>query len=339
LLLSAARANGTLPALTHDEFLRLEQQALPVAAELKALGHKISFHSGLSAAMARRQDCGRILMYHGVVEQEAQALTAQLYFLARHFKAVSLETMVDRLANNAAQETNEIVLTFDDGLRNNLSVVYPILRKLQLPATFFVCPELIETEAWLWNNEARCRLQTLSAPALSDLSKSLLAPDDSSERIIEWMKTLPLQQRREAEKIINRATAGFQPTSAQHAAFDMMNWHDLRSLDPRLITVGSHTMSHPILTTLSEQQIENELTESRHSLERHLQRPIDFFCYPNGSYDERAYEMAKKTYRAALTTENGVVHRHESLDLHRLPRIPSAENAALTAWRLHRPGA
>jgi peptidoglycan/xylan/chitin deacetylase (PgdA/CDA1 family) len=278
-------------------------------------------------------------MYHGIVEQEAQALTAQLHFLARHFKVVSLETMVDRLANNAALETNEIVLTFDDGLRNNLSVVYPILQKLQMPATFFVCPELVETETWLWNNEARCRLQTLSAPDLSDLSKSLRAPNDFSEKIIEWMKTLPLQERRQAEETIRRATAGFQPTPAQHAAFDMMSWNDLRSLDPRLITVGSHTMSHPILTTLSDQQIEAELTESRDSLEQYLQRSIDFFCYPNGSYDERAHEIAKKTYRAALTTENGVVHRQQSLDLHRLPRIPSAENAALTAWRLHRPGA
>jgi peptidoglycan/xylan/chitin deacetylase (PgdA/CDA1 family) len=312
---------------------------LPVAAELKSLGHKISFHSGLSAAMARRQDCGRILMYHGIVEQEAPALTEQLHFLARHFKVVSLETMVNRLANNAALEASEIVLTFDDGLRNNLLVVYPILQRLEFPATFFVCPELVETEAWLWNNEARCRLQTLSAPALSDLSKSLLAPDDSSERIIEWMKTLPLQQRREAEETIRNATAGFQPTAAQHAAFDMMNWNDLRSLDPRLITLGSHTMSHPILTTLSGPQIEAELMESRRSLEQHLQRPVDFFCYPNGSYDERAYEIARKTYRAAVTTESGVVHRQESLDLHRLPRIPSAENAALTAWRLHRPGA
>jgi peptidoglycan/xylan/chitin deacetylase (PgdA/CDA1 family) len=208
-----------------------------------------------------------------------------------------------------------------------------------MPATFFVCPELVETETWLWNNEARCRLQTLSAPALNDLSKSLRAPNDSSERMIEWMKTLPLQQRREAEEIIQRATARFQPTAAQHAAFDMMSWDDLGSLDPRLITVGSHTMSHPILTTLSDQQIEAELAESRHSLEQYLQLPIDFFCYPNGSYDERAYEIAKKTYRAAVTTESGVVQQQQSLDLHRLPRIPSAENAALTAWRLHRPGA
>ena len=64
-------------------------------------------------------------------------------------------------------------------------------------------------------------------------------------------------------------------------------------------------MSHPILTTLSDQEIELELLESRHCLEERLQRPVDFFCYPNGSYDKRAYQVVKKTYRAAVTTESG----------------------------------
>jgi peptidoglycan/xylan/chitin deacetylase (PgdA/CDA1 family) len=98
-------------------------------------------------------------------------------------------------------------------------------------------------------------------------------------------------------------------------------------------------MSHPILTTLSDQEIELELLESRRYLENRLRRPVDFFCYPNGSYDKRVYQVVRKNYRAAVTTESGMVDGRENFDLHRLPRIPSAESAALTAWRLHRPEA
>lgn len=312
---------------------------MSVAAELKSFGHAISFHCGFSAAMARRQNCARILMYHGVVQQGAQSFADQLRFLARHFKVVSLKTMVDRLSNGHSPAANEIVLTFDDGLRNNLTVVYPVLRELQVPATFFVCPKLVENQGWLWNHEVRCRLKTLSAPALMELSTALGAPESSTEKVIEWMKTLPLAQRYKAEHAIKLATHSFQPTLAQHASFDMMSWDDLHLLDPNLITIGSHTMSHPILTTLSTQEIEAELTESRQVLEQRLQREIEFFCYPNGSYHQQAYEMVKKIYRAAVTTENGIVAGNGALDLHRLPRIPSAEKAALTAWRLHRPEA
>jgi peptidoglycan/xylan/chitin deacetylase (PgdA/CDA1 family) len=312
---------------------------LSVTTELKSLGHAISFRSGLSSVIARRQGCGRILMYHGVAPQVAAELATQLRYLARHFKVVSLGTMLDRIMNGSYPLADEIVLTFDDGLRNNLTVVYPILRELQLPATMFVCPALVESGEWLWNHEMRCRLQMLAIPDLAELRMKLLTRGTTVDAIIEWMKTLPLQQRRMAEAIIRQATAGFQPTAAQKEAFDVMNWNDLRSLDCDLITVGSHTLSHPILTKLSGQEIEAEILESRRCLEQRLERKVDLFCYPNGAYDRRAYQLVQKTYRAAVTTETGLIDGTDGLDVHRLPRIPSAENAALTAWRLHRPEA
>lgn len=278
-------------------------------------------------------------MYHGVAPQGAADLAAQLRYLARHFKVVSLGTMLDRIMNGSYPLADEIVLTFDDGLRNNLTVVYPILRELQLPATMFVCPALVESGEWLWNHEMRCRLQMLAIPDLAELRMKLLTPGTNVDAIIEWMKTLPLQQRRMAEAIIRQATAAFQPTAAQKGAFDVMNWNDLRSLDCDLITVGSHTLSHPILTKLSGQEIEAEILESRRYLEQRLERNVDLFCYPNGAYDRRAYQLVQKTYRAAVTTETGLIDGTDGLDVHRLPRIPSAENAALTAWRLHRPEA
>jgi peptidoglycan/xylan/chitin deacetylase (PgdA/CDA1 family) len=306
---------------------------------LKSFGHAISFRTGLSSVIARHQGCGRILMYHGVAAEGAQALAAQLRYLARYFKVVTLETMLDRLTSGPRPLAQEVVLTFDDGLRNNLTVVYPILRELQLPATFFVCPALVESGTWLWNHEMRCRLQTLATPDIVELRMRLLAPGESVGAIVEWMKTLRLPQRRQAEATIKQATRDFRPTARQQAAFDIMDWNDLISLDRNLITVGSHTLSHPILTSLSAQEIELEISESRRCLEQRLQRTVDFFCYPNGAYDDRAYQAVKKTYRAAVTTESGVLDIGEELDLHRLPRIPSAESAALTAWRLHRPEA
>ena len=312
---------------------------MSVAAELKSFGHALSYHSGLSSVIARHQNCGRILMYHGVAPEGAPALAMQLRYLTRRFKVVSFKTMVDRLINGSSPLANEIVLTFDDGLRNNLTVVYPLLRELRVPATMFVCPALVESGQWLWNQEMRCRLQTLAAPDLTELRMKLLAPGTSVEGIVEWMKTLRSSQRRQAEATIRQASSNFQPTASQRTAFDPMDWDDLLSLDRNLITVGSHTLSHPILTSLSSEEIEVELVESRRCLEQRLQCAVDFFCYPNGSYDKRVYQAVQKTYRAAVTTETGMVDSGEGLDLHRLPRIPSAERAALTAWRLHRPEA
>src|ERR1700757_555047 len=291
------------------------EHTLQVSEELKSFGHTISFHSGISAVMARRQNCARILMYHGVTDDEAQKFASQLRYLARNFKVVSLEEMVNRMSSNAGSLGNEIVLTFDDGLRNNLTVVYPILQQLNIPATFFVCPDLIGTGKWLWNHEVRCRLQTLGDGDLSELSKALAAPSSSVEGMIRWMKKLSPAERCRAESLIENATSNFSPTTGQYAAFDLMDWDEVQSLDPALITLGSHTMTHPILTNLSDDEVEFEVKESRRKLEHRLQRPVNFFCYPNGSYDSRAYQSAKSVYRAAVTTESGVIGRKD-FDLH-----------------------
>jgi peptidoglycan/xylan/chitin deacetylase (PgdA/CDA1 family) len=312
---------------------------LPVSQDLKSLGRSISFHAGLSSVMARRQACARILMYHGTTTESAPALAAQLRYLARKFKIVSLSAMVDHLAQQGAAAPNEIVLTFDDGLRNNFTVVYPVLRDLQVPATFFVCPDLIGSGRWLWNHEARCRLQSLKPEALTEVRSKLLAANVSVEGMVEWVKTLKPPQRRWAEEMIRQATPDFRPTAAQGEAYDIMNWEELSALDPALITVGSHTLSHPILTTLTPGELDRELRESRRLLEQKLGREISFFCYPNGSYDDRVYQAVRNNYSAAVTTETGVLSRKDHFDLHRLPRIPSAESPALTAWRLHRPEA
>jgi len=220
-----------------------------------------------------------------------------------------------------------------------VTVVYPILRALSVHATFFVCPGLIGSSKWLWNHEVRCRLKTLPQQRLCDLSRQLQTTGNSVEEIVEWMKTLALPKRCQAEEAIRLAAPDFNPTDAQREAYDIMSWEDLHSLDPKLITIGSHTLSHPILPLLTVDELEFELRESCCLLEQKLSRAVEYFCYPNGSYDARVHHAVKTIYRAAVTTESGVVSRGGKTDPHRLPRIPSAESAALTAWRLHRPGA
>ncbi|HSM86579.1 MAG TPA: polysaccharide deacetylase family protein [Candidatus Limnocylindrales bacterium] len=312
---------------------------MAVATQLKSLAHSISFRSGISTAMARRQFCSRIVMYHGITPPNAAAFAEQLRYLVQNFRIVTLERLVQRFKRRSGPAGDEIALTFDDGLRNNWSVVYPLLKDLRAPATFFVCPGLIESGKWLWNHEVRCRLQSLPPESVMELARYLSIPGQSIECIIAWMKGLDLDDRRRAEGVIRIATRRFAPSPEQRQAYDMMTWQELARLDPALITVGSHSFSHPILTTLDDGQLGAELRESRRKLEENLGRPVEYFCYPNGSLDSRVYRAVKREYSAAVTTESGLLDREAQPDPYRLPRIPSAEQAALMAWRLHRPGA
>jgi peptidoglycan/xylan/chitin deacetylase (PgdA/CDA1 family) len=278
-------------------------------------------------------------MYHGVSAHEADLFADQLSYLTQNFRVVAFANMLDHIREHGGPAPDEIVLTFDDGLRNNFSVVYPLLRKFNAPATFFVCPGLINSKKWLWNHDARCRLQTLGPERLKELSRHVAAPAHTVESFIFWMKTLPFHERRRVEEYVAVASRHFIPTAEQHSAYDIMSWDELRSLDPELVTVGSHTFTHQILTKLQSDDLEFELRESRQELEEKLDRPVPYFCYPNGALDSRVHAAVQKHYAAAVSTESGTVGRDQTPDQHRLPRIPAAHTTALLAWRLHRPGA
>jgi peptidoglycan/xylan/chitin deacetylase (PgdA/CDA1 family) len=255
-------------------------------------------------------------MYHGTPRGSAPLLERQLLFISSLFDVVPLE----RIAESPGRR-RRVVLTFDDGLRTNITVAYPLLKKLALPATFYICPELVDKRRWLWNHEMRARLGTMERTAFIALADHLGAPRER-ELFITWMKGLDLASRRPAEQAVRRATRYFVASSAQHEAYDLATWDELAALDPSVVTVGSHTLTHSILTSLSPAEMQREIAESRQRIEERLQRPADHFCYPNGDVDAAILELTRRHYKTAATTVPG--RAFPGFDAHFLPRWPCA---------------
>jgi peptidoglycan/xylan/chitin deacetylase (PgdA/CDA1 family) len=267
-----------------------------------------------------------IFMYHSTPARSAHALERQLRVIARCCEVVPLEEIVADPARPGKRLRRRAALTFDDGLRSNVTVAYPLLRSLGLPATFFVCPGLIESGEWLWTHEMRRRLSTLAAPALRELAVHLGAPV-AAAAIVDWMKRLPIAERQRAEADIRAATPRFCPSPAERAEFDLASWQELR-LEPALVSIGSHTMRHPILSSLDAQQIDVEVRDSRAAIEREIGRPADVFCYPNGDFNQAALEAVRRHYRAAVTeSERALPH----WDPHRMPRV-GEDRPGLRGW-------
>ncbi len=302
--------------------------------------HSLALSSGVSAWLAHRAPVRRILMVHNIAPGVLDPLIfeAQLCWLAGRFEVIDLAEMVARIeGGEPPRAPGELALTFDDGLRNHAEHAYRILHRHRLPATFFVCPQLIDERRWLWNQEARHRLQVLGDGARAEFARDVGAPCFDVEPVVGWMKTLDLGRRERVEQALRAATPGFAPGPELRAIFDPLSWEQMREMDPNLITIGSHTLDHPILPTLDDRELQRQLVQSRTLLEQRLQRPVEFFCYPNGANDLRARALVARHYRAAVTTEAGIVHADACRTA--LPRIPVAPTLALSAWRLNRPGA
>src|SRR3954470_4588332 len=293
-----------------------------------------AYWAGLSGKRLRASMSPRILMWHGISPRMAAQFERELRFLRRNFDVIPLGRLIDALAVAPAATAGKVALTFDDGLRNNVTIAYPLLKRLGLPATFYVCPQLAETGEWLWNHEMRQRLKRLDAPALSRRTSMVGGSGAEREAVITWMKTLPLAERRRAEAQVRAATPSFLPTAEEHDEFDIAGWKDLHSLDPKIITIGSHTLSHPILPSLPPEDLELEVGGSRRELEDRLQRPVDLFAYPNGDQNAAVRACTRKHYRSAVISLASEVK--SDCDLHLMPREATPPGALRLAWSMHR---
>jgi peptidoglycan/xylan/chitin deacetylase (PgdA/CDA1 family) len=300
--------------------------------------HWIGLHTGLALRRARQAGKPRILMYHaiGAEDTPVEIFVHQLQVLRREFELVSLAELLDRRAQRKATG-DEVAITFDDGVRNHVTAAYPLLLEHRAPATFFVCPGLMDSGRWIWNTELRVRLRLLSDFERGKLARALALADSGVEAIIQYSKRLKLCDRQQLEAEVQARTREFTPSEAQVERYAAMSWTQASALDPRIVTLGSHGVTHSILTSLSQEQKRVEIASSRQLLERRLGRSADVFCYPNGDYDPGTVALVRDNYRAAVATQSGLVAPDDGSYL--LPRIAAAGRMDLFMRRLHRPAA
>jgi peptidoglycan/xylan/chitin deacetylase (PgdA/CDA1 family) len=85
-----------------------------------------------------------------------------------------------------------------------------------------------------------------------------------------------------------------------------LSWKQVRRFERRGVEIGSHTVSHAALTSLSDASALAELVRSRRKLERKLDHRVPWLAYPYGDYDARIELLAKKAgYKLAVTTDWG----------------------------------
>jgi peptidoglycan/xylan/chitin deacetylase (PgdA/CDA1 family) len=100
----------------------------------------------------------------------------------------------------------------------------------------------------------------------------------------------------------------------------LMNFAAIKGWLEAGMKVGSHTLSHPRLSTLERSAKRREIVESKQALEDRLGIPIHHFCFPYGDHDRESLELVREAgYITAVTTRRGRVRASENL--HALPRI------------------
>lgn len=285
-----------------------------------------------------------ILTYHRFSADEvghrisAYQFEQQLKYLKKYASVVPLGQVADALENNQAIPSNAVVITIDDGYRDAYEVAYPLLKQYQFPASVFVISDFLNGKIWLWTDLMRYALlrsesDHLVIPGLFD---EYLQTDSRrialADRVNGYLKTLP-----EIEKFekVNEFAAilDVELPESPPGEYRPMSWKEAREMDRHGIRVESHTVTHPILTNVSKSQLIEELEYSKEAISDRLEREVEHFCYPNGTYNQEVRDaVAAAGYKSAVTTDYGFCERDS--DRFRLSRIdsqPSIANFAQSA--------
>jgi peptidoglycan/xylan/chitin deacetylase (PgdA/CDA1 family) len=282
--------------------------------------------SGTRALSARM---ARILMYHNFAGTQGtdpdalnvEGIRRQFTYLRQHFHIVPLLQLAEQVASNRKLDRYLVALTIDDGRRNCYEFFFPLLQEFNFHATFFVVSSFVRGEDWIWTDKV-IWLSEQSQPPKELVPGKL-------DSVFRTLNRIRPEERNSRIDGMARSIGAILPKSAP-AKFQPCSWSELREMaDSGLMEIGSHTVTHPILSTITDEESWNELTISKAQIEEGMGRTVSCFCYPNGMPGDyrpsQVQQVEQAKYSCSVIAEFGMV-KHAS-DRYRLPRIGVARKS------------
>jgi len=280
------------------------------------------------AALAALSPAGRrarlsILIYHRVLpepdamrpgEPDAERFARQMEWVGALFRVLPLGEAVQRLRDGTLP-ARAACITFDDGYADNHQVALPILRRLGLPATFFVATGFLGGGRMF--NDTVIELLRRSPEGTLDLTTEGLghhpigSVEDRLAAVGALLRRIKYATLEEREEWLERLAARIPAELPQDL---MMQPGQVADLVRQGMEVGAHTVNHPILSREPEARVRAEIEQSRDELSRMTGARIGLFAYPNGRLGDdfsgtHAEIVRELGFDAAVTTHTGAARR------------------------------
>jgi peptidoglycan/xylan/chitin deacetylase (PgdA/CDA1 family) len=303
-----------------------------------------------------------ILLYHRIAElpSDPQLLCVSREHFGEHLQILRTLGRPERLTTlsqtwqNRSPGSLGVAITFDDGYADSLYNAKPLLQQYEMPATVFVASGYIGSQRGFWKDilariflqpgtlPRTLRLSIVGSTYVWDLGESAHYSSEVFERHRCW--NVSLQNDPTARQCVYRTLCQLLqilPDKERAGILEeLLTWAEVQPddcLDCRvlsadeivqlaeggLVNVGSHTISHPVLSSLDLAAQREEIRRSRLCLEGILDSRITSFAYPYGGRSHYTAETVAAVHEAgfelACSNFNGIV-RHGA-DIYQLPRF------------------
>lgn len=284
-----------------------------------------------------------VLLYHRVVSESQrngsapemtitpEMFAAQLHYLKKHYNVISIdEFLTDHGGTQKAPNAPpKLLLTFDDGWKDNYLNAFPILSQYKLHALIFLTTDYIGADRIFWperftqvlhkimtgvdvdktcKNADQLIREALDSTKLKTLRSFCCKEnsiDNAAKILIEELKQLPADKREQLiHNLFMLIPETQRPQSRQQV---MLNWDEVEIMHKAGITFGAHSCSHALLDRIESREAADELKNSKRAIEKKLACNVLTFAYPNGNYNNEILGITSKAgFKAAFTTKFGI---------------------------------
>lgn len=268
-----------------------------------------------------------VLKYHSVQERQdlfddalcpstivpTSAFQTHMEMVAEAYDPVTMDDIVKFTRGEAKMPKKPVAVTFDDGYRDNFAIAGPILDKTGIRATIYVTAGSVGNEHPPWFVRVRHAVWSTKIQECAGLTNGILKIHDRDDRVA----AARLLARRcaklvgeELDQEVRRIEQMLEVDPFVPQERLMMDWEEIRRMAEAGHVIGSHTVSHPNVAHLSEDEMNRELKESKKMIEEEIGRTVDHFSYPNPALTPHMTEtttiaVRKARYQTAVVSTYG----------------------------------
>ncbi|MGF7119278.1 polysaccharide deacetylase family protein [Methanobacterium oryzae] len=275
-----------------------------------------------------------ILAYHRVGPQTDEwslnPLSEKIFeyhinYLSKNFKIVTLSNLSEMIRNGNVPE-KAVVITFDDGYKDNYEVAFPILKKYNAPATVFLATGPVEEKNLFWWDKINYALFHTDMESI-DLNHigayQLCCNEDKILAGLNIQEKLKKMDNNKKETVMGELINLTDVTIPEKLGKKyLLSWDEIKKMNKNGIEFGSHTVTHPILTNVSIDKAKWELINSKKCIEENLETEVKSFAYPNGDFNAKLSSLVENLgYTSSVSVFPMQLLKNSVNELYKLSRI------------------
>lgn len=237
-------------------------------------------------------------------EVDKKAFEQKLLWFKSKFNLISAD-QIREVLNGGTNIHNACMLSVDDGWRSTYDVIFPIMKKHNVPFTIFVSPTVTETGMNFWTH-------TFQFCEASELKNIMIRRGYFHKDVIKYPVELIFK-----EISIGQVYDVLNEYLSKHPEIEIprgfINREELLEMhNSGLVEIGAHTKTHPILRNESNEACSREIKQSVEKLSEILDYKVHTFAYPNGleglDFSEREMKIAEEAgIDLAFSVNPGVI--------------------------------